>query len=79
MIKELEDECDFSLELWSFEVLGLPEIGNSSTQAAAKADFVILSMHGKSQLSVQTRDWIETWCGLITDSKPALVALLDRR
>ena len=40
--KELEDECDFSLELWSFEVLGLPEIGNSSAQAAAKADLVIL-------------------------------------
>jgi hypothetical protein len=77
--KELEDECDFSLELWSFEVLGLPEIGNSAAQAAGKADFVILSMHGKSQLSVQTRDWIETWGGLLADSKPALIALLDRR
>ena len=28
-------------------VLALPEIGNSAAEAAAKADFVILSMHGK--------------------------------
>ncbi len=79
IIQELEDECDFSLELWSFQVLALPQIGNLAAQAAAQADFVILSMHGKSQLSVQTKDWIVRWSGLIADCKPALVALLDRR
>jgi hypothetical protein len=42
---------DFSLELWSFQVLALPWIGNAAERAAAQADFVILSMHGKSQLS----------------------------
>ena len=36
-------------------------------------------MHGKSQLSVQTKDWIVRWSGLIGDCKPALVALLDSR
>jgi hypothetical protein len=36
-------------------------------------------MHRKAQLSVQTRDWIERWSGLITDNKPALVVLLDQR
>ena len=79
VIQELEDECDFSLELWSFEVLELPGIGNAAARAAAHADFVILSMHGKSQLSVQTKDWIVRWSGLIGDCKPALVALLDSR
>ena len=78
VIRELVDECDFSLELWSFQVLTVPEIGNSATKAAAQADFVILSMHRKAQLSTQTRDWIERWSGLITDSKSALVALLDQ-
>jgi hypothetical protein len=48
-------------------------------KAAAQADFVILSMHRKAQLSVQTKDWFERWSGLITDNKPALVALLDQR
>jgi hypothetical protein len=66
------------LELWNFRVLAVPEIGNSAAQAAAQADFVILSMHCKAQLSVQTRDWIERWSGLITDNRSALVALLDQ-
>jgi len=79
VIRELVDECDFSLELWNFQVLAVPEIGNSAAKAAAQADFVILSMHRKAQLSVQTRDWIERWSGLITDNKPALVVLLDQR
>jgi len=67
------------LALWSFQVLAVPEIGDSAAKAAAQADFVILSMHRKAQLSVQTRDWIERWSGLITDNKPALVVLLDQR
>ena len=79
VIQELEDECDFNLELWSFQVLALPGIGNSAARVAAQADFVILSMHGKSQLSVQTKDWIVRWSGLIADCQPALVALLDSR
>ena len=78
VIRELGDEYDFSLELWNFQVLAVPEIGNSAVKAAAQADFVILSMYGKAQLSAQTRDWIERWSGLITDSKSALVALLDQ-
>jgi hypothetical protein len=74
VIRELE--CDFSLELWNFQVLAVPEIGNSAAKAAAQADFVILSMNRKAQLSVQTRDWIERWSGLIGDDRSALVALL---
>jgi len=77
VIRELVDECDFSLELWNFQVLAVPEIGNSAAKAAAQADIVILSMYRNAQLTVQTRDWIERWSGLITDSKSALVALLD--
>src|ERR1700674_503421 len=73
VIRELVDECDFSLELWSFQVLAVPQIGNSAAEAAAQADFVIISMHRKAQLSTQTRDWIERWSGLITDNKSALV------
>ena len=78
VIRELVDECDFSLELWNFQVLAIPEIGNSAAKAAAQADFVILSMHRKAQLSTETRDWIERWSGLIGDDRSALVALLDQ-
>ena len=78
MIRELVDECDFSLELWNFQVLAISEIGNSAAQAAAQADFVILSMHGKADLATETRNWIERWSRLIGDYAPALVALLDQ-
>ncbi len=78
VIRELVDEYDFSLELWNFQVLAVPEIGNSAAKAAAQADIVILSMHRKAQLTVQTRDWIERWSALITENKFALVALLDQ-
>jgi hypothetical protein len=76
--RQLIDECDFSLELWNFRVLAVPEIGNSAAKAAAQADFVILSMHRTAQLSVEIRDWIERWSCLIIDNKSALVALLDQ-
>jgi hypothetical protein len=35
-------------------------------------------MYRQAQLTVQTRDWIQRLLGLITDSKAALVALLDQ-
>jgi predicted transcriptional regulator len=35
-------------------------------------------MYRQAQLSVQTRNWIERLFGLITDSRAALVALLDQ-
>jgi hypothetical protein len=72
VIRELFDECDFSVELWKFQVLAVPEIGNAAVKAAAQTDFVILSMHRKAQLSVRTRDCIERWSGLITDNRSAL-------
>jgi hypothetical protein len=62
----------------NFPLLAVPEIGNSAAKAAAHADFVSLSMYRNAQLSVETRDWIERWPGLITDSKSALVALPEQ-
>jgi hypothetical protein len=78
VIRELVDECNFSLKLWNFRVLAIQEIGNSAAHVAAQADFVILSMHGKAELPAQTRRWIERWSRLIADRKPALIALLDQ-
>jgi hypothetical protein len=75
---ELEDECDFNLKLWSFQVLGIPEFGESAMEAAAQADLVILSLHGKAGLPAEIKQWIETLTGQIIDRPPALVALLDK-
>ena len=78
MIRELVDECDCTLELWNFQGLAIRDIGNSAAQAAAQADFVILSTRGKADLATETRNWIERWSRLIGDYAPALVVLLDQ-
>jgi hypothetical protein len=78
LIYELKEECAFSLQLWSFQVLAIPELRESAVESAAQADFVILSLHGKTGLPVDIREWIETWSKLIIDKGPALIALVDK-
>src|SRR5271166_3466415 len=78
LIHELEDECDSSLQLWSFQVLAIPEVRELAAESAAQADFVILSLHGKAGLPVDIREWIETWSKLIIGKGPALIALVDK-
>jgi hypothetical protein len=78
LVHELEDECAFSLQLWSFQVLAIPELRESAIESAAQADFVILSLHGKAGLPVDIREWIETWSKLIIGKGSALIALVDK-
>ena len=77
LVHELEDECAFSLQLWSFQVLAIPELRESAIESAAQADVVILSLHGKAGLPVDIREWIETWSKLIIGKGSALIALVD--
>jgi hypothetical protein len=78
LVHELKGKCDFSLELWDFQVLAISEIGNSAARVAAQADFLIVSLHGKAGLPAEIREWIETWARLIADSNAALIALVDK-
>jgi len=78
LISELEDECAFSLQLWNFQVLAIPELRESAVKSAAQADFVILSCHGKAGLPADIREWIESWSKLIIGQGPALIALVDK-
>ena len=78
LVHELEDECAFSLQIWSFQVLAIPGVRESAVESAAQADFVILSFHGKAGLPVDIREWIETWSKLIIGKRPALIALVDK-
>jgi hypothetical protein len=78
LIHELEDSCIFSLQLWSFQVLTIPEFRESVARLVAQADLVILSLHGKAVLPASMREWIESWSRLTCDRAPALIALLDK-
>jgi hypothetical protein len=61
LVHELEDECAFSLQLLSLQVLAIPELRESAADAAAQADLVRLSLHGKAGLPAGVREWIEIW------------------
>ena len=78
LIHELKDECGFSLQLWSFQVLAIPEYRVSAADSVAQADFVILSFHGKAGLPGTMSEWIDTWSRQIFDTGPALIALVDK-
>lgn len=78
LIHELEDACVFSLQLWSFQVLTIPEFRKSVARLVAQADLIILSLHGEAALPASMREWIETWSRLTCDRAPALIALLDK-
>ena len=77
-IHELKNGCVFSLQLWSFQVLAIPEIRESAADSITQADFVILSLHGEGGIPSRMRQWIETWSGQISDRGPALIALVDK-
>ena len=78
LIHQLEDECVFSLELWSFQVLAIPEIRKAAADSIAEADFVIFSLRGEAELPARLRLWIETLPRQIFDRDPMLIALVDR-
>ena len=77
LVHELGTECDFRLDIWNFEVLAVPEIGDLAARAAAQAALVILSFHGRAELPPEIREWIQRWPELTSSNDPALVALLD--
>src|SRR6201998_3401962 len=79
LIHELEDECVFSLQLWSFQVLAIPEIRKSAAESIAQADFVIFSLRGEAGLPAVVRRWIETWPRKTFDRGPMLIALVDNK
>ena len=78
LIHQLEDECVFSLQLWSFQVLAIPEIRKAAADSIAEADFVIFSLRGEAELPPRLRMWIETWPRQFFDRDPMLIALVDK-
>jgi hypothetical protein len=71
----LAGDRELNLNVWSFRVLGIPNIRNIAASAAAEADIVIFSMSGTTPLPPHTEEWIETWAWLINRSRPGVITL----
>ena len=71
--------CALEERMWNFHVLAIREIRNISASAARKADLVVVSVSGHTELPGTIRVWLEMWLMLLRKRRPALVGLSSSR
>jgi hypothetical protein len=74
LVENLGHDCQFSHQMWKFDVLALPKLRELAANDAAAADIIIVSTHG-DDLPQCAKTWIESW--LDRASPLALVSLFD--
>jgi hypothetical protein len=76
LVENIGHDCQFTNQMWKFEVLFIPKLREMAARDAAMADIVMISSHG-SELPAEVKAWVELWV-----TKPhhpiALVALFDQ-
>jgi len=70
-------DCALEERMWSFHVLGIRKIRSTSAIAARRADIVVVSVSGYTELPGTIRVWLEMWLLLLRKKKPALVGLYN--
>jgi hypothetical protein len=70
-------DCTLEEEMWNFEVLRIREDRNAAASAARKADVVVISVSGRTELPRAIRAWLDMWLWLLEKENPALVGLFD--
>jgi hypothetical protein len=63
--------------MWNFDVLGIREIRNLAASTARRADVVIVSVSGDTELPGTIRAWLDIWLWILEEETPALVALFN--
>ncbi len=76
LVETLGRDCEFTSQMWKFDVLGIPKLRQIASADAAAADLVVVSCHG-DELPDSAKRWIESWVGS-PEGPMALVALFDR-
>jgi hypothetical protein len=76
LLENIGRDCEFTNQMWKFDVLGIPKLREIAAIDAAKADIIIISSHG-GELPVDVQAWIELWV-TETHNPIALVALFDQ-
>jgi hypothetical protein len=75
LAEKIGRDCQFTNQMWNFDVLGIPKLREIAVKDAAMADIIILSCRG--ELPSQVKSWIEA--GLASPGNAmALIALLGR-
>src|SRR5262245_57788797 len=55
LVEHLGHECEFSNQMWKFDVLALPKLKEMAARDAADADIIIISAHGTSELPPEVK------------------------
>jgi hypothetical protein len=76
LAEQLKDQCQFTTQMWKFDVLNIPKLREMAAKDAGSADIVIISCHGRSELPPEVRAWIELWLAE-KNHAIALVALVN--
>jgi hypothetical protein len=77
LVENVRPECQFTNQMWKFDVMSIPKLREIAVRDAATADIVIVSSHG-DELPAYVKSWAESW--LESPGTPlALVVLFDRQ
>jgi len=70
--EDIDVECNW----WKFMYLWHPHICQEAADFTARADLVIFSVHGETELSLVVRKWIQSWVSKRTGRPGALISLV---
>jgi hypothetical protein len=76
LVEHLGEECQFSNQMWKFDVLSVPKLREMAAKDAAAADIIVIAAHGRNDLPTPVKAWIESWQSEKIRAI-ALVALFD--
>jgi hypothetical protein len=75
LVAHLGNECQFSNQMWKFDVLSVPKLREIAAKDACAADIIIISCRS-GELPDDVKAWIELWIG--EENHPlALAALFE--
>jgi len=69
--------ADLSVTLWKVGLFNTPELYEQAVLAAAGAEVIILSLHGKRSLESATENWLTAWVNQRGEKEGALGVLFD--
>ena len=73
----LKPAIEINTGLWKFELLDDPQLREHAASEASKADMIVVSARGDSDLPTAVKNWVERWLAQKGGGLAALVALLD--
>lgn len=75
LVGNLGDDCEFSNQMWKFDVLNIPKLAAIAVMDACAADIIVVATHG-GELPAAVRAWLDGWASKGSRAI-ALVGLCD--